>query len=77
VFCSKKFKDLVPEEFLQQVEHVLSEPWHYGKKSVIPEEPLAIICHGDYLRNNLAFKYDDENVNPLNKRHHNIFHLKF
>lgn len=53
-------KNLIPEEFLQKIEQELAEPIKFGRRAVEPKEPLAIICHGDYLRNNIAFKYQDE-----------------
>lgn len=35
----------------------------FGRKMVAPVEPLVTLCHGDYLRNNVAFKYADVNMN--------------
>lgn len=54
------FNELIPDEFLQKLAKLGEDPWEYSKKRVVPEEPLAVICHGDYLRNNIAFKFDDE-----------------
>lgn len=54
----------VPESFLQKLEIVLDDPYNYQKRMVQPKEPFAVLCHGDYLRNNIAFKYD-ANENPI------------
>ena len=54
-------KRQIPETFLQKIDELSNDPWPYLKAKVEPREPLAIICHGDFLRNNIAFKYD-ENV---------------
>lgn len=50
----------IPESFLQKLETCYDNPIKFQKKLVQPIEPLAVICHGDYLRNNIAFKYNDD-----------------
>ncbi|XP_049285249.1 uncharacterized protein LOC125764729 [Anopheles funestus] len=54
-----RFKDLVPKAYLEKVAHLFEDPWEHAKRKVQPKEPLAVICHGDYLRNNMAFRYED------------------
>ena len=56
-----ELKRIIPEEFLKKIDELSDDMWEYYKKIVQPREPLATICHGDFLRNNIAFKYD-ENV---------------
>lgn len=55
-----KLRQLIPEDFLKKIEHLTDDPWNYFKKCVEPHEPLAIICHGDFLRNNIAFQFDEK-----------------
>lgn len=53
---------VIPEEFLTRIETIMENTFLYQKKMVVPKEPLAIVAHGDYLRNNLAFKYNKDKV---------------
>lgn len=58
-------KQLIPEAFLNRLETLMENVFSYQKKMVVSKEPLAIVAHGDYLRNNLAFKYNSEKVSVL------------
>lgn len=53
-------RKLVPESFLAKLEAMLDNTYQYQRDCVQPKEPLAVLCHGDFLRNNIAFKYSDE-----------------
>lgn len=46
----------VLEEFLVKV----SDPLSYAKILVTPSEPLSVVCHGDFNRDNILFKYDEK-----------------
>lgn len=54
------YQPQVDKEFVQKFQLLLSDYYRYGKQLVAPREPLATLCHGDYLRNNVAYKYNDQ-----------------
>lgn len=50
----------VPEEFLNDLQELITtKPLDFRARQILPIEPLATICHGDFLRNNIAFKYNE------------------
>ncbi|XP_030386967.1 uncharacterized protein LOC115633662 [Scaptodrosophila lebanonensis] len=53
----KKYQPEVDEEFVKKWEQLTGDYIDYGRKRVAPREPLATLCHGDFLRNNIAYKY--------------------
>lgn len=58
----KMKSDRIPPEFMEMFLKYTEDPYTCFKKQFEPREPLAIITHGDYLRNNIAFKF---NVRPM------------
>ncbi|KAI8118152.1 hypothetical protein CVS40_10158 [Lucilia cuprina] len=61
---TRKYEKSVNEKFLEDFNNLVGDNYQYGMRRVQPREPLVTLCHGDYLRNNVAFKYD-KNGQPL------------
>ncbi|XP_075168676.1 uncharacterized protein LOC142240820 [Haematobia irritans] len=56
--CREYQKD-IPEEFLQNFVELFKELNEYPRRLVRPHEPFVTLCHGDFLRNNVAYKYEE------------------
>lgn len=55
--------DGVTETFLSDFEKLFCEEvLNFLKAKSEAIEPLAVICHGDFLRNNVAFAYDNDGL---------------
>lgn len=55
--------DVVTEAFLKDFEKLFCEQvLSFLKAKSDATGPLAVICHGDFLRNNIAFQYDDHGL---------------
>ncbi|KAH8309046.1 hypothetical protein KR059_005376 [Drosophila kikkawai] len=52
------YQPKIEEEFVKKLFFLISDYKSYGKQRVAPKEPLATLCHGDYVRNNVAYKYN-------------------
>ncbi|XP_073812340.1 uncharacterized protein isoform X2 [Musca autumnalis] len=58
------FKE-VPQEFLEKFRKLFIKPMAYNRELVKSREPYVTLCHGDYLRNNVAYRYDAGSGRPL------------
>ncbi|XP_017078890.1 uncharacterized protein LOC108112990 [Drosophila eugracilis] len=54
------FQPQIDKEFVKHLANVISDFRLYGRQRVARREPLATLSHGDYLRNNVAYKYNDK-----------------
>ncbi|CAD7086981.1 unnamed protein product [Hermetia illucens] len=52
---------IIPQEFLDNLVNLMTDYVGLAKLVHKPVEPVSTICHGDYLRNNIAFKYSPTN----------------
>ncbi|KAI9576515.1 hypothetical protein GQX74_009572 [Glossina fuscipes] len=58
--ATQKYQTQINKEFLEKFEKLMGDNYEYGRKRVQPREPYMTVCHGDYLRNNVAFRYNKD-----------------
>lgn len=53
----------VTEDFLDHLQSlIVTNTLEFWEGHNRPREPLATVCHGDFLRNNVAFKYGEDGL---------------
>ncbi|XP_067006072.2 uncharacterized protein [Anabrus simplex] len=50
--------------FLQKIEQQVRDPVVLMQELVRPTEPLAVLCHGDFCRNNIFFRSSGDDAKP-------------
>ncbi|KAH8233785.1 hypothetical protein KR026_012434 [Drosophila bipectinata] len=58
--ATETYQPQIEKEFVKKFCALVTDYFNYGKQRVAPREPLATLCHGDYVRNNVAYKYNDK-----------------
>lgn len=58
---TNKYHPQVEQDFIKKFQKLSLNSIGYGRQLVAPREPLSTLCHGDFLRNNVAYKYDTDN----------------
>ena len=48
----------IDEETPDRMKNCLEHAGQHFVDLMQPEEPLAVLCHGDFCRNNILFRYD-------------------
>ncbi|EEB11834.1 conserved hypothetical protein [Pediculus humanus corporis] len=52
-------ESLIPKDYLENFKKKFERVFDLMKDAVSPKEPMAVICHGDFNRNNIVFKYSE------------------
>lgn len=58
--ATETYEPQIEKEFVRKFCSLIDDYFNYGKQRVAPREPLATLCHGDYVRNNVAYRYNDK-----------------
>ncbi|XP_020803018.1 uncharacterized protein LOC110179740 [Drosophila serrata] len=56
----KTYQPQIDEKFVRHLFFLIADYNLYGRQRVAPREPMCTLCHGDYVRNNVAYKYIDQ-----------------
>ncbi|XP_017024597.1 uncharacterized protein [Drosophila kikkawai] len=54
------YQPQIDGKFVRHLFFLIADYNLYGRQRVAPREPMCTLCHGDYVRNNVAYKYIDQ-----------------
>lgn len=62
---------------LEELANKMEEPYKFVKNHIlVPNEPISVICHGDFCRNNMLFKYN-ENGKPIDVKFFDVATVRY